>query len=457
MRLKRTVLAWILGSIIIIVGLFWAVFGTFDVKKLSNSAEYSYTTHEIMQSCTNYGIDMKDSRWIAMDDDAYFTIQLPRRARVAVLKINLAEVSDNNIGQVYYSTSNEMKGDCYWEIQLKERNNIIKVTDSDEIKNIRFDLTDARGESFVIKSLEIITTNEHKILFYIFTPILIILYMIVVFYFFNKQFIIERIKKSEKWAEKYDLMDQVFALAISDFKGRFSGSYLGIFWGIIQPLSTILLFWFVFQVGFRSNPIDDVPFILWLAAGMIPWNYFYDSWFGGTSTFNAYSYIVKKVVFKIEVLPLVKVLSSSILNLIFNGILVIIYCIYGRFMGLHLFDMLYFSVCLFVLTLGLSYVTATLNVFIKDIGQFMGIILQVLMWMTPLMWSYEMIPDSMAWFYKLNPLHYILNGYRESLINGRWFYYHWVQMIWFWVVTLTIFFVGRKLMNRMKDHFADVL
>ena len=227
-------------------------------------------------------------------------------------------------------------------------------------------------------------------------------------------------RSSRKRVER-ELLSQVLSLAASDFKSRFSGSYLGIFWGVIQPLSTIILFWFVFQVGFRSNPVDDVPFILWLSAGMIPWNFFYDAWYGGTSAFTSYSYIVKKVVFRIEVLPLVKILSSFILNVVFNVILLV------------------------MLALALSYITATLNVFIKDIGQFIGIILQVLMWMTPMMWPYTMVAEQDAWLYKLNPLHYVINGYRESLIQGKWFFYHWVQML------------GRSLMHRMKGHFADVL
>ncbi len=254
-----------------------------------------------------------------------------------------------------------------------------------------------------------------------------------------------------------ELISQVLSLAASDFKSRFSGSYLGIFWGVIQPLSTIILFWFVFQVGFRSNPVDDVPFILWLSAGMIPWNFFYDAWYGGTSAFTSYSYIVKKVVFRIEVLPLVKILSSFILNVVFNVILLVIFGIYGRFAGVHILDMAYFSLCFAVLALALSYITATLNVFIKDIGQFIGIILQVLMWMTPMMWPYTMVAEQDAWLYKLNPLHYVINGYRESLIQGKWFFYHWVQMLWFWGVTLVLLVVGRSLMHRMKGHFADVL
>ncbi len=134
-----------------------------------------------------------------------------------------------------------------------------------------------------------------------------------------------------------------------------------------------------------------------------------------------------------------------------------IYFIYGRFPGIHLLDMFYFSLCVMMLSLGLSYITATLHVFIKDVGQFLGIILQFFMWMTPMMWQYTMIPEKYSWFYKLNPLHYIINGYRESLIYGRWFYTHWVQMIWFWFVTAVLLLVGYRLTKKLKVHFADVL
>ena len=69
----------------------------------------------------------------------------------------------------------------------------------------------------------------------------------------------------------------IFQLAINDFKSRYVGSYLGIIWAFIQPLITILVLWFVFQVGFRSAPVDGFPFILWLSCGLIPWFFFSDS------------------------------------------------------------------------------------------------------------------------------------------------------------------------------------
>ena len=249
---------------------------------------------------------------------------------------------------------------------------------------------------------------------------------------------------------------QIKSLAISDFKSHYSGSYLGIVWGIIQPLMTIILFWFVFQKAFHSNPVSNAPFILWLIAGMIPWNFFSDAWVSGTSSFISYNYIVKKLVFNIDIIPLVKIMGSSIINLIFNGILLVIYTLYGWFPGVHLIDMLYFSICVTLYAWGLSMITATLNVFMKDVGQLLSVVIQFLMWLTPVMWDYHML-DAHSFLYLMNPLFYIVNGYREALIDGQWFFHQYNLMLYFWFVTIIVNIIGIRLMKKLRPHFADVL
>lgn len=433
------------------------MFGNFDLRNL-NSVQYTYDLDKLEHVITQNGLYFDNKLLYASDNDAYFFIELPRRSKIKEIRLLLSDVDIIQKAQIYYSSKKEMNGEQYWECTLKNGENIFISNTCNYVKWLRLDLTGEVGDSFRLQNIRVILRDDIRIQYFVFCPLLILIYFLAAFFLINRDFLSEWTSTNKKYTKKLETVEQILSLSFSDFQNRFTGSYLGIFWGILQPLSNILLFWFVFQVGFRSNPVDDAPFILWLSAGMIPWNYFYDSWFGGTSAFTSYSYIVKKVVFRIEILPLVKVLSATILNFIFNGILIVIYCLYGRFMGLHIFDMLYFSFCLFCLTLALTYITATLNVFIKDVGLFMGIILQILMWMTPLMWSFEMIPDMpYSLIYKLNPLFYVLNGYRESLINGNWFYTHWVLMIWFWCVTALLFFSGKKLMNKMKEQFADVL
>lgn len=243
----------------------------------------------------------------------------------------------------------------------------------------------------------------------------------------------------------------------SDFKNRYSGSYFGVVWAVIQPLMTILIFWFVFQVGFRAQPISNVPFILWLCAAMIPWNFFADAIINSTGAFTSYSFVVKKLVFKIGLLPLVKVMASFFLNIAFNILLIIIYSLYGDFPGVHLLSILYFNICLFALITALSYFLSTLNVFFRDTTQIVGIFLQFGIWLTPIMWEESVIPENLRWLIKLNPIYYIINGYRDALINNVWFFEHPMQTLYFWGVTIILALISVLFYRKMKSHFADVL
>ena len=91
----------------------------------------------------------------------------------------------------------------------------------------------------------------------------------------------------------------VWTLARNDFKSRFAGSYLGIVWALVQPIVTVLVYWFVFQVGLRQTATygDGCPFVLWMLAGLVPWFYFQETMLSGCGVLSEYSYLVKKVVF----------------------------------------------------------------------------------------------------------------------------------------------------------------
>lgn len=446
----------VLGIPIIFLAMLLVTFHDWHISSAFEERKYELDVESIIELSKDYQVE--NGVWTALSDDAWITVVLPGKEKIDNIEIEIDYIENlyGDKAQIYYTRGDEIKGDSYVETELISGNNIISFPSATEIRTLRFDLTSMEGMSFKLKYIVIHYIAEKKILFWLVTPILMCIYIVVVVIRVDKRTIEKFFEKSPTVRGWIKNVEQICSLAYSDFISRFSGSYLGILWGIIQPMSTILLFWFVFQVGFRSNPVDDVPFILWLSAGMIPWNYFYDSWVGGTSAFVSYGYIVKKVVFKVETLPVVKSLSSAILNVFFNIILLCIYTLYGEFPGYHMIDMIYFSLCVMALSLGLSYVTATLNVFMKDIGQFLGIVLQFLMWLTPMMWDYHML-EEYSWFYRFNPLHYVINGYREALINGKWFFTNWQQMLWFWGITILLCVFGNKLMHRLKIHFADVL
>ncbi|OON99040.1 MAG: teichoic acid ABC transporter permease [Epulopiscium sp. Nele67-Bin004] len=249
----------------------------------------------------------------------------------------------------------------------------------------------------------------------------------------------------------------IWNLSKNDFKTKYAGSYLGITWAFIQPVVSIMVYWFVFQVGFRSAPVEDFPFVLWLISGLVPWFFFQEALMNVTNSFIEYSYLVKKVVFKISILPIVKMMSALFVHLFFILFAITVFIANGYYPDFYTLQVFYYMACLFILILGIGYSTSAIILFFKDLGQIISIFLQIGMWMTPIMWSFDMIPDKFQIIFKLNPMFYIVDGYRNSLINKIWFWQNIGMTIYFWGVTIFLFVLGTLVFKKLKIHFADVL
>ena len=158
-------------------------------------------------------------------------------------------------------------------------------------------------------------------------------------------------------ADVYKNRRLVMKLAKNDFKTRYAGSYFGTFWAFVQPIVTIMVYWFVFSVGFRQNTDGiGIPFVLYLVAGIVPWFFFQDALVGGTNALLEYNYLVKKVVFNISVLPVVKIISALFVHGFFVVFTIILYAFYGRFPDWYSLQILYYSICVFILSLSLVYI-----------------------------------------------------------------------------------------------------
>lgn len=247
-------------------------------------------------------------------------------------------------------------------------------------------------------------------------------------------------------------------LVKNDLKSRYSGSAFGIIWAYIQPLVTILVFWYVFQLGFRNSPVDNIEYILWFIAGYIPWTYFNDGVLASTNVFYEYSYLVMKMKFEVWLLPIIKVLSSLCIHMFFIVFIIGMYFLYGYSFQISWISIFYYSFCITMLLIGISYFVASLSVFFKDAAQMVNIILQIGFWLTPIFWSDNSMNENILYILKINPLYYIVEGYRDALINGIGFWQQSLHMTsYFWICTIFIMLIGLKVYNNLKGHFADLL
>lgn len=255
----------------------------------------------------------------------------------------------------------------------------------------------------------------------------------------------------------------IWKLAKNDFKKRYAGSYLGVVWAMAQPIVTVIMYWIVFDRVFdtRSQLVAggiQVPYVLYLTAGLVPWFYFTEAITQGTMALIEYNYLVKKVVFNISILPIIKVIAATFIHVFFVCILLIVAILYGYHPTIYTIQIFYYSFCLFLLVLAMSYFTSALVVFIRDLQQIINIALQIGMWATPILWDISMLEtDSMKAFFKLNPMVYIVNGYRSAIYEEIWFFEHFYSSTYFWIFTISLFCVGTLIFKKLRVHFADVM
>lgn len=270
-----------------------------------------------------------------------------------------------------------------------------------------------------------------------------------------------------KWYEKfttipvelYQSRHLIWKLAKNDFKKRYAGSYMGALWALAQPVVTVGMYYIVFDklMGNTGRGAEGVPFVLFLTAGLVPWFYFNEALNNGTNALREYDYLVKKVVFKISILPIIKIIAATFIHVFFVGVLLLVAALYGYYPTVYTVQIVYYSFCLFIFVLALCYATCSVVVFFKDLTQIINIALQIGIWATPILWNIESAPAGWVFVLKLNPLVYVVEGYRSAIYGRQWFFQDFFSTMYFWIVTVVLFGIGVAVFKRLKVHFADVL
>lgn len=256
----------------------------------------------------------------------------------------------------------------------------------------------------------------------------------------------------------------IWRLAKNDFRKRYAGSFLGVVWAMVPPVITVLMYWIVFDRIFGSGPQitadgREVPYVLFLTAGLVPWFFFTDALSSGTSALLEYNYLVKKVLFKISVLPIIKITAALFTHIFFTCVLMLIAVIYGCPPTVHWLQLLYYTVCEFIFVLGVCYTTSAVTVFFRDLQQIISIFIQVGIWATPILWNIRILDNKpvLRTIIKMNPMCYIVQGYRSAMYEDSFFYDHFYSSTYFWLATVIIFAIGSLIFKKLKVSFADVL
>ncbi|TVU52782.1 MAG: ABC transporter permease [Arthrospira sp. PLM2.Bin9] len=263
-----------------------------------------------------------------------------------------------------------------------------------------------------------------------------------------------------QWRTKVNLLA---TLVQRDLEARYKGSILGNLWPLLNQLAQLLIYTYVFSIvlqvklSITGMPEDSkLTFGLWLFAGLIPWFAFINGLTQAATSVIGQTNLVKKVVFPLGLLPLVPILSAFIESTF--GLAVLIVFVGFSYQGLHqtlwLLPMIWVPQLL--LTAGLGYLTAALTVFLRDIPQTLGVILNLWFYVTPIVYPASKIPEGWrVWVFWLNPVTAIAESYRDLVLVGT--VQHGGELAVATAVSIVIFSIGLGVYRRLRPAFADVL
>lgn len=257
----------------------------------------------------------------------------------------------------------------------------------------------------------------------------------------------------EIYAKKYI----IYELAKRDFKLKYKGSYLGFFWTLLQPALFVLIIWFVLTVGFNFQKIENTSQTYWLIAGIIPWLFFSEVFVSVTTVIRQYWFLIKRPDFSLGILPIVKILSELIVHSVFLIIAIIVGFFFNTYSGFFLVQIFYYIFGMSFLLIGLGWLSSSTSMFVRDVNNIVSILVQFGFWVTPVFWSISMVPTRYQWIIKLNPLYYIVTGYRDTLIFKIPFWEHINETIYFWGFVVATLVIGAVIFRRLRPHFAEVI
>lgn len=212
----------------------------------------------------------------------------------------------------------------------------------------------------------------------------------------------------------YNYRELLYTNVKKDIGGKYKHSFLGILWSFINPLLQIAVYGLVFQVILKSN-IEN--YTVYLCCGLIPWQYFSSVVIRGANTIMDNGNIVKKVYFPREILPLSVVLSEGV-NFLISTTIIIGFVVFGG-IGLSVNALWYFVILIiqFIMSLGISLLVSSITVYFRDLLHILGIFIQLMFYATPIVYSISQVPESFQFLMKLNPMAYVIQGYRDIFYN----------------------------------------
>lgn len=253
----------------------------------------------------------------------------------------------------------------------------------------------------------------------------------------------------------------LWLFTLRELRARYAGSFLGIFWSVIHPLIMLALYIIVFstlvprtgRLPFRSTTAEYTVF---LCPALIAWNWFQESLLGATNSITANAAVIRKTVFPISILPAIPLTAGFVAFSVSLMAFLLFLSFLGHFAWIVLVWLILLALIQAALCIGPAYFLATINVFVRDTGQLIFAVFQILFWSTPVVYPPEAITKSFPaaqWWFRLNPMARLIDAYREVILLHRSPSLETLLYLMIWIIIS--YHAGRSAFMHGRKHFAD--
>jgi ABC-type polysaccharide/polyol phosphate export systems, permease component len=254
-------------------------------------------------------------------------------------------------------------------------------------------------------------------------------------------------------------------LSLYELKSENNNNYLGMSWVIINPLIQILIYWLVFGFILERKAVlesgYDIPYVIWLMAGIIVWFFLQPAVVQGSSSIYQRIRFIAKMNFPMSAIPSYVIFEKFYQNLMLTAVIFVILQFTPYKVSPYILQLPYFMFAAFAFLLAVSLISSTLSTIVRDFHQILISIMRMMFYLTPILWPTSLLDTkapTLAKLMLLNPMYYLVEGYRSSLLGLSWYgVAHFKYTLYFWGFVLITFAIGSVMHLKFRDHFVDYL
>ena len=282
----------------------------------------------------------------------------------------------------------------------------------------------------------------------------------------SRRAVIERVKSRKQAdpatriiSEHTGFGRQVLHLAWMDLRKSYRGALLGWSWVVVQPLIMLGFYWFIVAIGFRSDTVhgESYAYLPWLIVGLCAWFFISDMINAGVGAFRKYKFLISKTKFPVATIPTIITLSNIMVHGMLLTICLVYLCLSGYF-AVQWLQLPLYTLLAIALMWCWTLFAAPIGAISKDFMQLVKSIMRVMVWVSGILWSVNSV--NIHWLreiMELNPVYFIAEGYRKSLVSHQWFFEDWRSLFIFAVELALLALLAVVTYKRSRKDLVDIL